>query len=75
MLCASCGQPMSRRSTSLPEGQARHRGCREAERDSAKYLGRFSHGQSAYQEGCRCGVCAAAKASRLKLTRAGAKRK
>ena len=72
--CNTCGRPVRiKRGRVMAEGEPRCRVCRREERDPEKYLGRFTHGQSAYQKGCRCDVCREIKSARLKRTRAEVK--
>lgn len=69
--CATCGKSIAVTGRSLPEGKARCRECRRADFDPDKFLGRYAHGGSAYQKGCRCEICRAVKSEALKRYRAG----
>ena len=65
--CADCGGRMHRGKDVLPQGQARCSKCRNG---GAGYYtteeGRWSHGRSAYSQGCRCRVCKDAQAQGMR---------
>lgn len=59
LTCCICKEPMYRSKKSRPQGEAAHNRCR---RDTI-----LTHGEGAYNKGCRCDACRAGKNEAMRL--------
>jgi len=60
LTCHLCDLPMHKSKSSKPQGEAAHNRCRTSSG------GLRTHGESGYRGGCRCAVCKAGQAAKMR---------